>query len=167
MISHGHICEPLASLNRKELSALLVHDVHRAKGPAVDLQGLPVRLCGVAVAFIIGIGLHDISIGNIIFYQGLHPGSGNDIRAVLLSGVQLYSHCSSQVSFYLSKNPVQSLRGQVAGKIYRGLAAGTLLIGNIMLSSRSGPFLFCHGYSSLSFSFSCWLHGMTPRLFLL
>jgi len=63
ILPHGHLREPLAALHREHHGAVLVQDVHRAEGPAVDLQGLSVLFCCVAVAVVIGVGLQNGGLG--------------------------------------------------------------------------------------------------------
>ena len=57
VFAHAHFGEPLAAGDRQHHGAVGVQNVHRGKGPAVDLQGLPVLLGGVAVALVEGVGL--------------------------------------------------------------------------------------------------------------
>ena len=141
VLTYGHFFEPFAAFNREQSCAVLVHDVYGAEGPAVDLQGLPVRFGGVAVAFVVGVSLDDIAVRDIVFDKCLYPRTRNDVRAVLFAGVQLDGYFAGQVAAYFLKYVMQPFCGEVFGEVYGGFAAGALLIGNIVITAGSGCFL--------------------------
>lgn len=136
--AHGHLGEPLAALDRQHHGAILVHDVHRAEGPAVHLEGFAVLLGGVAVAFIIGVGFHNVGVGQVVFNQRLHPGAGDDVGTVLFAGVRLDRHLAGQAAPDLLKRLAQALGGKVPGEVHHGLLAGALLHRDVMFAARAG-----------------------------
>lgn len=141
VLTYGHFFEPFAAFNREQSCAVLVHDVYGAEGPAVDLQGLPVRFGGVAVAFVVSVSLDDIAVRDIVFDEGLYPRTRNDVRAVLFAGVQLDGYFAGQVAAYFLEYVMQSFCGEVFGEVYGGFVAGALLLGNIVITAGSGCFL--------------------------
>ena len=135
--THKHPGEPFAALDGEGVCALLVHDIHRAEGPAVDLQRLPVLLGGVAVSRIIGVGLHDGGIMDRALHQGPHPVPGDDVGAVLLAGVQLHRDFSANGSVYPRVDLFQALRGQIPGEEDQALPAAAGRIGYIFFPVAS------------------------------
>ena len=139
--AHRHAVEPFAAFHRQGQGVLLVHDVHGAEGPSVDLQSPAVLLGGVAVADIVGIGLDNSGIRDIFLNQLLHPGARDNVRAVLLAGMQFHGHTAHDVAAYRLVGLSQSLRAEVTGKINNRLVAGTLLVGHILVAVLSGHWL--------------------------
>ena len=137
-LAHGHVVEPLAAIHGQIHSALGVGDVHRAEGPAIDLQGLAVLFGGVAVALIEGVGLDDGSLRQVALHQLLHPLVGDDVRTVLLAGVQLDGYLAPDFAAYPRVESAQAPGGQVAGEIDDGFVAPALLIGHIALAAQAG-----------------------------
>ena len=99
MATYGHFRKPFASLHRKHGGAFFVHNIHRCKGPAVHFQRFPMLFRSIAVSVIIGIGFHNGGIGDFLLHQFLHPGTGNDIGAMLLSRMKLHRHFAGEVLF--------------------------------------------------------------------
>ena len=150
MAAHRHAVEPLAAPNGQGQGVLLIHDVHGTEGPSVDLQSPAVLLSGVAVADIVGIGLDNSGVGDIFLNQLLHPGARDNVRAVLLAGMQFHGHTAHDVAAYCLVGLPQSLRAEVAGKINNRLVAGTLLIRHVLVAVLAG-----HGLSLLSVLGTC------------
>ena len=58
-------------------------------------------LGGIAVALVIGIGLDYVGTFQVLLHQGFHPFAGDDVRAVLLAGVELHSHAAFDLAIHL------------------------------------------------------------------
>ncbi len=83
-----HFLETLPAFNGDHHRAVLVHDVHRAEIPAVDLEGFAmIRRC-VSLALVQGIGFHQSAVGNMLL-QGFHHVPRQDVGAVRLAGMHL------------------------------------------------------------------------------
>ncbi len=136
--AHGHLIKPLAPPDGEHGGALLVQNVHGAEGPAVDLKGLAVLLGGVAVPVVIGVGLYDGAAGQLLLHQGLHPGAGDDVGAVLLAGVDLHGHVSGENAAHPAENVDQALGGQVPGEIDHGRVPRALVKGDIAVAAAAG-----------------------------
>ena len=102
-LAHGHLGKPFAAGHGQHGDAVLVQDIHRAERPAVDGEGLPVKLGGIAVALVIGVGLHNGRAGQPPLHQRLDPGPGDDVGAVLFPRVQLDAHLARQAGAGLVK----------------------------------------------------------------
>ena len=81
---------------------------------------------------VVGVGLDDVGLWQVLVHQRLHPFTGDDIRAVLLTRVQLYTHVSRNISAYLLIGIDEPLGREVTREIHHGLIARALLIGNIL-----------------------------------
>ena len=85
ILPDGHLTEPLAALNGEQSRSIFIRDIHRTECPAVDFERPAMFFGRITITFIIGIGLDDMRTRQFIFDQILHPGPGNDVRAVLFS----------------------------------------------------------------------------------
>ena len=132
VVAHGHGLEPLATLHGDRHHALFVHDVDGAEGPAVDFQGLTVLLGRVAVALVVGVGLDDVGIGEVLLHQGFDPFARNDVGAVLFTGVELDAHAAGNLAIDFLVGLDKTFGGKVAGKVNNGFLSGTLVVGKVL-----------------------------------
>ena len=150
-LAHVHLLKPLAALDGERGHAVLVGDVHRAEGPAVDGQGLAVLLGGVAAALIIGVGLDDGGFGQARSEQLLHPGAGDDVGSLSLAGVELDRHLAGQHRGDLVVDLFEPLLRQVAGEEHHGTLPRALFKGDVQVAPGPGNrLLFRHCRSSLN-----------------
>ena len=146
-LAHRHLLEPLSALDRQHCGALGIHDIDGAERPSVHLQRLAVLVGGVAVALIVGVGLHDGGILQVLLHQRLHPFARQDVGTVLLAGMQFHGHLALDVlvHFLVSRN--QSFSTEVAGEIDYGFIARTLIIVHILaaigIARRITPVRLC------------------------
>ena len=149
----AHLLEPLAAVQRPHGGAVLVEDVHGAEVPAVDLQRLAVALGGVAVAVIVGVGLHYDAAGDVLLDELLHPGAWDDVGPVGLAGVQLYRHLAREDAADALKGLDEAGGREVSGEKHDGLGAAALGIRDIVVPAGAGNRLIIgHVYSSLQAS---------------
>ena len=143
----GHLLHPFAALNGQGDGALLVHDIHRAEIPAVDLESFAVLLGGIAAALIVSVGLHDDRVVKLLLggEQFLHPRAWDDVGAVGLAGVELDGDLSSQIGAHLLKGLLQAFGREIAREVYDGFVSAALLIGNVGSAGQIG---LRHGFSS-------------------
>ena len=78
----------LPAFNGDHHRPVLVHDIHRAEIPSIDLNGFAMIGRSISLALIQGICFHQVAIGNMLL-QGFHHVSRQYIRTVRLAGVQL------------------------------------------------------------------------------
>ncbi len=140
--------DPLGALDGEHGCPLLVHDIDRAEGPAVVFDGLAVLFSAVAVTGIKGIGVHDHRVPELGLglNQVFDPGPGDDIGAVLLTGVELDGYLSVDIAVDLVVDLLQALGRQVTGEINDRFISRPLLIGNILLSARPRDGIGGHFY---------------------
>ena len=138
MASHGHLVEPLAADDRQRKGVFLVDDVHRAEGPAIDLDGFSVGLRGVAVALVVGVRLDDRRFRQVLLDQGFHPFARDDVRAVLLAGVELDAHAALDVAAHFLIRGDESLGREITGEIDHGFLAIPLVVRDILVSILDG-----------------------------
>ena len=131
-LAHRHLLEPLSALDRQHRGALGIHDIDGAERPSVHLQRLAMLVGSVAVALVVGVGLHDGGILQVLLHQRLHPFARQDVGSVLLAGVQFHGHLALDVlvHFLVSRN--QSFGTEVASEIDNGFIARTLIIVHIL-----------------------------------
>ena len=96
--------------------------------------------CGVAVTIVIGVSLDDVGIFQVFLHQCLHPFARNDVRAVLLAGVQFYAHAPRNLSVHLLVSLYESLCREVAGEIHHRLVTRALIVRHISVAVAAG----CH-----------------------
>ena len=147
-----HLCEPLAALYGKRRRSELIRNIHISKSPAVHFQSLAVLLGRVAVALVVSICLDNrriIKDAHLFLKQILHPGSGNDVRSVLLAGVELDRYFAMQNAAHLLIDLLKTCRGKISCKVDDGLASGPVLIRDIAFAALTGCHSHCH--SSLLF----------------
>ena len=147
--------DPLGPRDRKHGGAFLIHDIDRAEGPAVMSDRLAVLFGRIAVAGIEGIGINDLCVlqFRLLFDQVLHPGSGDDIGAVLLTGVEFDCHLPDHISVDFVVDFPESFRREVTRKIHNRFIPGSLFDRNIFLpacprSLLRNHFYICHPVSS-------------------
>ena len=137
VFSHLHLGEPLAALDRQRRSSVRVHDVHRTEGPAVDLQGLPVLLGGVAAALIVGVGLHNGRTRQVLFNQLLDPRARDNVWSVRFAGVQLDGNLAGHIAADPAEDFAQALCRKISGKVNCRLFSRALLVRNVMVAACS------------------------------
>ena len=144
-----HFLEPLAALDRQRSRTVRVGDVHRAEGPAVDLQGLAVVLGRIAAALVIGVGFDDRRLRKAGGEQLLHPGAREDVRALGLAGVQLHGHLAAEDGGDAVVDLLQTLLREVACKEYHGALPRAFVIGDVVVAVPAGNGLvISHVFSS-------------------
>ena len=94
-------------------------------------------LGGVAVTHVVGVGLDDVGIGEVLLQQGLHPLARDDVGAVLLAGVELDAHAAGNVAADLLVGQDEAFGREVAGEIYGGVFAAALVVGEVLAPVRS------------------------------
>ena len=149
MSAHGHLGKPLAAVYRQHYDAVLIQNVHRAEGPAVDGNGLAVLWRSIAVALIIRIGLHNRRAAEAFIDELFYPRAGDNVGTVLFARVQLDTHLARQVCPDLVKDAKQSLRGQVGCEIDHRFLTFTVFIRDILVPIRSRNGLLFHAQSLL------------------
>ena len=129
--AHGHFLENEAVLYGEHHFAVFVHDIHVAEGPAVYLEGFAVLFGSVAVAFVPGVGLHNLGVGNLCL-EFLDPFAGQNIGTVLFAGVELDGNTTGDalVDFLVQLNE----------------ASGTQVLGEIDVGNVLSGFLLFHGF---------------------
>lgn len=88
MPAHRHLLKALPAFNGDHHRAILVHDVHRAEIPTVDLYGFAMVGGRKSFALIQRIGFNQITVGNVPLKR-FDPFPRYDIGAVGFAGVQL------------------------------------------------------------------------------
>lgn len=101
-------------------------DVGGGEDADVGGDGLAVLLGGVAVALVVGVGLDDAGLGEVLLDQLADPFARDDVGAVGLAGVELYADLAADVAVDLGVCRAQSLGREVAGEVDDGLVAGAL-----------------------------------------
>ncbi len=129
--AHRHFLKIFTAFYRQHHRTLFVQNIHRAEGPAVHLQRLPVPFRRITVSVIVRVGFHNRRARNILFNQFLHPGTGNNIGAVLFAGVQFDGHFACDILVHFFINLLQPFGAQVPGKIYHGFRAAPFIHGNV------------------------------------
>ena len=130
----GHGVKPLATLDGPLNIALAVGDVHWAEGPTVDLEGLEMLLGGVAIASVVGVGLDDGRLGEVLVHELGHPLARDDVGPVLLAGMQLDGHLAIELVSHLGKGLAQAGCREVAREPDDGRIAVALVSGNVDVS---------------------------------
>ena len=156
VVAHAHVLEPFAAGHGQKSRALLVHDVDGAEIPAVDGDGLAVLLGGVAVALVVGVGLDDAGLGEVLLEQLAHPRARDDVGAVGLAGVELDAGLAADVAVDLGVCLAEALCREVAGEVDDGLVTGA--VGGRDVAIAVGCCGSCHGslllYECVSLRFS-------------
>ena len=89
-----------AVFNRKICVAVLIHDIHRAKRPTINLECFTMLLSRDAITVVKRIGLHNAAFWNSRL-ERLNHFSGNNIGSMSFAGVKLNCHLS--VDFTVDK----------------------------------------------------------------
>ena len=101
---------------------------------------------GITVALVIGIGFNDVGIRQIFPEQGFNPFPRDNVRSVLLPGMQLHSGMSLDVRTYLFICFDKSFSTKVTREIDDGLVAGTLFVRHILITVFPGNRIgLCYG----------------------
>ena len=143
VVAHAHVLEPVAACNGQKRGAVLVHDVDGAEVPAIGGDGLAVLFGGVAVTLIVGVGLDDAGLRQVLLHQLAHPLARDDVGAVGLAGVELDAGLAADVGVDLGVCLAKALGREVAGEVDDGLVAGALGVRDVAVAvGRCGV---CHG----------------------
>ena len=106
-------------------------------------------LGGVAVAFVVGVRFDNVCVGQVLRDEFLHPGGRDDVRAVLLAGVQFHTDAAANVCRHLLVGVDQALRVELAGEVDDGFVACPLFIGHVLVPVHAGSGRrLCHGCCS-------------------
>jgi len=119
------------SFTGKHHFAVFVHDIHVAEGPAVHLEGFAVLFGCISVAFVPGVGLHNLGVGHL-HLKFLDPFARQNIGAVLFAGVELDGNASGNalVDFLVQLDE----------------ACCTQVLGEIDVGNVFSGFLLFHGF---------------------
>ena len=84
------------SLHRNHGGSLGIHDVHRSKRPTVDFDRIEVLSRRIAIARIVGVGLYDRGVFDVVGQQFLNPFARQNVGTALFAGVQLHRHLAGE-----------------------------------------------------------------------
>ena len=84
------------SLHRNHGGSFSIHDVHRCKRPAVDFERIEVLCRRIAITRIVGVGLNDRGVFDVVGQQFLNPFARQNVGAALFAGVQLHRHLAGE-----------------------------------------------------------------------
>ena len=88
VLAHRDGLEVLAALHGEHRRAFGVHDVDRAEGPAVHLEGFKVLFRRVAVSHVERVRFDDRAVGNVLL-EGFDHVARQNVRAVAFTRVEL------------------------------------------------------------------------------
>lgn len=151
--AHGDCLEMLAAADRKLDSPFFVHDIDRAEGPAIHLQGVAVHGCRVAVSLVERIRFYDRAVLHLLLKGGYHV-TRQDIRPMLFTGMQLdgYFAIDGIIDPCVERDQVRRI--DHAGEVHLGAAAFCALIHTARADDGS-LFVCFHIVSSLMARAAC------------
>ena len=82
--------------HRNHGCSLGIHDVHRSKRPTVDFERIEVLYRRIAIARIVGVGLNDRGVFDVVSQQFLNPFARQNVGTALFAGVQLHRHLAGE-----------------------------------------------------------------------
>lgn len=132
--AYRHLVEPFSSLYGQCEGIFFVDDIDGAKSPAVYLQGLSVLFGSVAVALVVGVGLNDMGLGQLIFNQLFYPFPRDDVRPVGFARVQFHAYAPGHVGAHLFVGFDKTFGAEVASEVDYRLIACAAFVGHILVA---------------------------------
>jgi len=132
VFSDRHSLEMFPALHGDHHRAVLVHDVYRAEIPVVDPDGFAMIRRSISLAYIQGIGVHQVAVGNMLL-QAFYHFPPQYIGAMRLTGVQLDPYFAGHALIDLGIDSQQSVDTDILRKKYLGF---------VLSCNNSAPYAF-------------------------